>query len=251
MDDTLAALAAQQEELADVLGALTDAQWRAPTRCAGWDVADVVLHLAQTDAMAVASAHGRFAEFVRELSAGAGPANSVDESAARMVERERGAHPAQLYERWRDCAAQLIDVLGAMDLSTRLSWVAGELAARTLATTRMAETWIHAGDVADAVGVILVPTARLRLIARLAWRTLPYAFASAGKTMAGPVALRLEGPDGEGWDFEPDAPVVTTVRGPATELCAVAARRVDPSTTTLRAEGPDAAAVLSLIRTYA
>ena len=245
------ALAAQQNELADVLGSLADAQWRTPTRCVGWDVADVVLHLAQSDAMAVASAQGRFAEYVRDVAAGAAPANSVDEGAARMVERERGADPAPLYARWRGCADQLIEVLGAMDLSVRVAWVAGELAARTMATTRLAETWIHAGDVADAVGVTLEPTARLRLIARLAWRTLPYAFASAGQTMAGPVRLDLQGPDGDRWDFEAEMPASTTVRGPATELCAVAARRVDPSTTSLRAEGPDAAAVLSLIRTYA
>jgi hypothetical protein len=63
--------------------------------------------------------------------------------------------------------------------------------------------------------------------------------------------MRLTGPDGETWDFAPDGPAPTVVTGPADELCAVAARRVDPETTSLRAEGPDAQAVLALIRTYA
>ena len=63
-----------------------------------------------------------------------------------------------------------------MDLSTRVRWVAGDLSARTLATTRLAETWIHTGDIASAIGIEPVATDRLRLIARLAWRTLPYAF---------------------------------------------------------------------------
>ena len=66
----------------------------------------------------------------------------------------------------------LVEVVGTMDLSARVTWVAGELSARSLATTRLAETWIHTGDVADALGVSLVPTDRLRQIARLAWRTL-------------------------------------------------------------------------------
>jgi hypothetical protein len=35
------------------------------------------------------------------------------------------------------------------------------------------------------------------------------------------------------------------------ELCLVAARRVDPADTALEAEGPDARAVLELVRTYA
>jgi hypothetical protein len=49
----------------------------------------------------------------------------------------------------------------------------------------------------------------------------------------------------------PDDPPVTTIRGDAAELCGVAARRVDPATTSLTGDGPDAAAVLALVRTYA
>ena len=75
----------------------------------------------------------------------------------------------------------------------RLQWVAGDVAARTLATTRLAETWIHAGDVAAGLGVELEPTDRLWHIARLAWRTIPYAFQRAGAEPPGPVAFRLDG----------------------------------------------------------
>ncbi len=251
MDEVLAALHEQHDELSGVLGSLSDAGWHAPTRCAGWDVADVVLHLVQTDGLAVASASGRFAAEAAALTAGAAPAASVDEGAALMVERQRGLPPDELRARWARGAARLRQVLGGMDLSTRVAWVAGELSARTLATTRLAETWVHTGDIAEASGITLEPGARLRLIARLAWRTLPYAFASAGRTMAGPVAFRLVSPAGEPWDFVPEGDVVTTVRGPAAELCAVATRRLDAAATSLRGEGPDADDVLTLVRTYA
>ncbi len=142
-------------------------------------------------------------------------------------------------------------MLETIDLSTRVPWVAGPISARTLTTTRLAETWIHAGDVAAAVGTTLTPSAGLQLIARLAWRTLPYAFAQAGSTLHGPVALRLSAPDGEHWAFEPDEASVTVIEGPALDLCTVAARRIPASDTTLRGTGPDADEVLSLIRTYA
>jgi uncharacterized protein (TIGR03084 family) len=138
-----------------------------------------------------------------------------------------------------------------MDLSVRVQWVAGQLSARTLATTRLAETWIHTGDIADALGVDLVPTDRLKLIARLAWRTLPYAFSSTGRTMSGQVELRLTGPTGELWEFTPDGPAATIISGSAMELCEVAARRLDPADTNLVAEGPDGENVLAVIRTYA
>jgi uncharacterized protein (TIGR03084 family) len=126
-----------------------------------------------------------------------------------------------------------------------------QLSVRTLAATRLAECWIHTGDIADALGVRLEPTDRLRHIARLAWRTLPYAFDQSGTVMHGPVALDLVGPNGDQWRFDPDEPALTSIAGPAVEFCDVAARRVDPDATHLTGTGPDAEPVLRLVRTYA
>ena len=251
MDALVQALVQEIAQTASLVDGLSEREWNTFTRCDGWRISDVVLHLAQSDEMAVASLNGSFPVGTADRTGGWGGATSVDESVALMVERERGAPSAQLLERWTSGAAELIAVLNAMDLSARVLWVAGHLSARTLATTRLAETWIHTGDVADALGVELIATDRLKPIARLAWRTLPYAFGAAGQTLNGPVAFRLVSPSGDLWTFLPDEPAVTTIEGPATELCTVAARRTDPETTSLRGEGPDAEAVLALVRTYA
>ena len=69
--------------------------------------------------------------------------------------------------------------------------------------------------------------------------------------MRGPVSLDLTGPNGERWQFDPEAPALTTIRGSAVEFCDVAARRVEPDTTDLVGEGPDADGVLRFVRTYA
>lgn len=249
--DPLRALTDQQAETATVLDRVTVAEADRATRCIGWSVADVLLHLAQSDEMAILSLSDGFGAAAGDNTGGWGGGTSVDESVAVMVERERGAPFAEVVNRWRLAAAGLVATLGGMDLSTRVPWVAGNLSARTLATTRMSETWIHTQDIAEAIGVDLVPSDRLQLIARLAWRTLPYAFHSSGITLSGPVAFRLVGPSGQRWEFIPDEPEVTTIRGSAVDLCAVAARRIDPAATTLAGEGPDVAEVLALVRTYA
>lgn len=251
MDAVVSALADQQAELAEILLGLKDSQWSSPTRCDGWDVADVVLHLAQSDGMAVASATGSLDGGTVERRNGGGGPGSVDAMVASLVEKERGISHGALMARWTSTSGGLIDVLSAMDLSTRVTWVAGELSARTLTTTRLAETWIHAGDIADAVGTVVAPTDRLQHIARLAWRTLPYAFAQTGSEMKGPVAFRLVAPDGSRWDLLPGETALTTVSGPAIDLCNVAARRLDPSDSSLSADGPDGERVLALVRTYA
>jgi uncharacterized protein (TIGR03084 family) len=251
VDDNIAALAAQQAELLGLLDGLEEAQWARPSRCEGWTVADDVLHVAQTNEMALASAEGRFADYLNEVARNVGPAQDVDDGAALMVERERGAPGDAVRDRYAAGAAALLECFRAADPHARVQWVAGELTIRTLITTRLAETWIHTGDVADGLGVELGPAERLQHIARLAWRTLPYAFGRAGRTLSGPVAFELLGPSGAPWTFTPDAEPVTTIRGDGYELCLVAARRVDPADTGLTGDGPDVDAVLELVRTYA
>jgi uncharacterized protein (TIGR03084 family) len=251
VDKVVAALAAQQDDLDAMVAALDDAGWATPSRCEGWTVSDVVLHLAQTNEMAIGSVEGRFEEVAGGMSEGLPPTSSVDESAGLLVAWERGASGPEVLARWRSSAAALRAGFEALDPSARVTWVAGELSAQTLATTRLAETWIHTGDVAGPLGHEMPPDDRLWHIARLAWRTLPYAFAQAGYQPEGTVAFALEAPGGDMWVFDPDVPADTRISGTALDLCTVAGQRADASDTGLRGEGPDAAAVLDLVRTFA
>lgn len=255
MDDILAALGQQVDELDGLVAGLAEDGWARPSGCPGWSISDVVLHLAQTDEMATASAERRFTEAAAAFGnrAASVPAGAtVDDLAGLAVTAERGRRGREVYQRWRAASAAQAKALGAHEAGARLPWVAGDLSAITLATTRLSELWIHTGDVATGLGRELVSTDRLRPIARLAWRTLPYAFARAGRTLSGPVALALTAPDGTAWEFTPDGPVATTVvTGPALDFCLVAARRATPSDTALTATGPDASAVLELVRTFA
>ncbi|HUV11603.1 MAG TPA: maleylpyruvate isomerase family mycothiol-dependent enzyme [Acidimicrobiia bacterium] len=252
MREIVDALAQQHAELAGLLDGLDEAGWRQASPCDGWDVAAVVLHLAQSDEIALASVQGRFSEFVEALGASdAAPGSTVDEGVERLVAGERASSPAEIHDRWSRGASAMRAELLHSDPHTRVRWVVGDMAARTLATTRLAETWIHTRDVAVALEVDLEPTDRIWHIARLAWRTLPHAFARDDRAPPGPVAFRLAGPDGAPWDFSPDGDVPTEITGDALELCLVAARRVPSDATSLRGDGPDADTVLELVRTWA
>jgi uncharacterized protein (TIGR03084 family) len=256
LDDPQIALGDQHAELAGLLAGLTREQWDAPTRCTGWTVSDVVLHLAQSDELAIASLEDRFVEAVSAaaptgVSQQSGLAGSVDDWAAASVAAQRGAPPAEVHQRWRQSATDMRQAMADADPHRRVQWVGGTLSVTTLATTRLSEAWIHGGDVAEAVGVELDRSERLRHVARLAWRTLPYAFARSGRELGGTVAFELSGPEGDDWHFAPDGEALTVIRGDGIELCEVAAQRRAAATTSLQGDGPDAAAVLVLVRTYA
>jgi uncharacterized protein (TIGR03084 family) len=255
MQAVLDALTEQHETLAALLEPLDDAGWQRPTRCDGWNVADVVLHLAQTDELALDSAQGRYAERLQTLAGTlAGSAErtgNVDDGADALVAYERGLPNAALFERWRSGTELLREALAAGDPHRRVTWVSGALSIHTLVATRLAECWIHTGDVAEALGVEQEPNDNLQHIARLAWRTLPYAFSRDGRKLTGSVAFDLRAPSGARWNFVPDTEPATVIEGSGAELCLVAARRLTPDETLLRGTGPDAQAVLELVRTYA
>ncbi|WP_379507441.1 maleylpyruvate isomerase family mycothiol-dependent enzyme [Nonomuraea zeae] len=244
MTDVFDDLAAEYRQLDAALGSLTPGQWSHPSAAAGWTVSDVVLHLAQTEETVGGLPPGES----EPLLSAAG--TTVDGLADEMVAAERGMAPEDLLARWRKAAFATPGALRAWPPGTRLPWVRTSLSPRTLATTRLAEHWAHAQDIALPLGLPYPDTARLRHVAWLAHRTLPYAFALDGLPDV-PVFCDLTAPDGTTrWTFgDPAAPARIT--GPAAEFCRVGARRLTPAQTGLTAEGPRAADALRVVRNYA
>ena len=239
-------LAAEQERLEGILGGLDEAHWRSPSGAAGWTIADVVLHLAQSEESVVATVSGR------DLRTGlTGRADgTVDELMAERVRAERGPTPGVVFGRWQRARRAALDALRAADPDRPLQWVAAPVKPATLATTRLAEHWAHGLDITGPFGIEFRDTERLRHVAWLAHRTLPYSMTLAGQQPA-PVWCELTAPDGASvWQFgPPDAD--SAIAGAAGDFCRVAAQRLSPAQSRLRTRGPHGAAALRLLRTYA
>jgi uncharacterized protein (TIGR03084 family) len=236
-------LEAELDRLEGILGGLDGAQWAAPSAAAGWSVTDVVLHLAQSEEAVVASTGGA------ALRPEPGSGGTVDQIMDDLVRAER-ADPAVVFQRWRGARRAAVAALRAADPRQPLSWVEAPMKPATMATTRLAEHWAHGLDITGPLGIAFPDTDRLRHIAWLAHRTLPYAFALAGQE-APEVRCDLTAPDGaSSWRFGPDDAGVQ-ISGPAGAFCRVAAQRLPPEESGLRATGPQAQTALRLLRTYA
>ena len=251
-------LGAEQERLEGILRGLDEAQWMAPSAAAGWTVTDVVLHLAQSEESVVISVSGGdlragIGVAGRGEAGGAGGgvgAGAVEERVAELVRAERAA-PDVVFARWRRARRAAMDALRAADPDRPVQWVVGPVKPATLATTRLAEHWAHGLDITGPLGVGFPDTGRLRHVAWLAHRTLPYALALAGEQPA-EVRCELTAPDGASvWRFGPPE-AESAISGPAGEFCRVGARRLSPAAASgLTASGPHGAAALRVLRTYA
>jgi uncharacterized protein (TIGR03084 family) len=233
-------LSSEQERLAQILSGLTDAQWLSESGAAGWTVADVVLHLAQSDEGVATSAAG---------GDGLTVSADVDGWAAAMVAAER-SEPADVFKRWQRARQAALAALLSAPPGQSLQWVVTRIKPATLATTRLAEHWAHGLDITEPLGIEFPDTARLRHITWLAVRTLPYALERSGVN-AGPVRVSVTAPAGDDvWSFGPDD-AESVISGPAGAFCRVAAQRLAAAASGLTLTGPDAAAALGVVRTYA
>ncbi|MDX6199315.1 MAG: hypothetical protein QOJ79_2466 [Actinomycetota bacterium] len=240
-------LAAEQQEIDHMVAGLDDDAWQAPSGAAGWSIADVLLHLAQSEESVLLSTKGRsLADALPDALVGA---TSMDDMMDRWVASER-APGQQVLERWRTARAAAVAALRAADPDVRLPWAAAPLKPAALATTRLAEHWAHALDIAEGLRVPYPDTDRLRHIAWLAHRTLPYAFTIAGEEPHD-VYCELTAPDGlTVWTFG-DPETDGRIEGSAGAFCRVGAQRISPEDSGLSTTGRYAEAALRVLRNYA
>ncbi|MFE0649348.1 TIGR03084 family metal-binding protein [Streptomyces sp. NPDC059534] len=237
----------ESEELDVLVGELSEEQWGAPTPAPGWTIAHQIAHLAWTDRAALLAATDPDAFAVEAGKALAAPDRFVDEGA----EEGAKAAPAELLGRWREGRELLQDALRAVAPGVRFPWYGPPMSAPAMATARLMETWAHGQDVADALGVVRRPTARLRHVAWIGVRARDYAYLVRGvPAPAAPFRVELTAPGGESWTYGPED-ATQRVTGPALDFCLLVTQRVHRADTALVADGADAETWLGIAQAFA
>lgn len=246
LDDLVAELAAEQAVVADAVRDLPADDWFRPTPARFWDVRDTIAHLADTDEMAVDTVVGG----PHSLGNCIAEAASGEDVTFRGVMRGRRLPGDEVLAWWERASRAEREVLAAADPDVRVPWGLGMRPA-SFVKARLMETWAHGLDVLTAVGVESRDTPRLRHVAWLATRALPYAFTVAGREPPrSPLRVDLVGPDGERWSFGPDdAP--DRITGPVGEYCRLFVQRISRADApNLVATGDGATAALGVARAY-
>ncbi|WP_279103933.1 TIGR03084 family metal-binding protein [Gordonia paraffinivorans] len=219
----VADLEAESAQLDALVADLDDAGWATPTPAEGWTVAHQISHLAWTDEVATIAATDaeKFTALLTEALQGASPETYVDDAA----EAGAGAPAEELLARWRKARGELADALRNVADGVKIPWFGPPMSAASMATARLMETWAHGLDVADALGVTILPTERLRHIAHIGVRTRDFAYMVNGKTApAEPFRYELAAPSGETWTWGPED-ASNIVRGSALDFCSLVTQR--------------------------
>jgi uncharacterized protein (TIGR03084 family) len=242
MAELLTDFRAETGSFEELLLPLRPEDWESRTPAEGWAVRDQVSHLAWFDDAAALAVTDPDA--YRASLAGFG---SVDD----LVAESRRLTPGELHAWFRTARAHSIEVFSTLAPRARVDWFGPAMSGASFVTARLMETWAHGQDVADALGVVRVPTDRLRHVAMLGFRARPYSFAVRGLPVpAEPVRVELAMPGGGTWSAGPeDADAV--VRGPVLDFCLVVTQRAHLSDTALDLTGEPARAWMEIAQAFA
>lgn len=260
MREILSDLVAEQQQLDQFLQTLRDRQWSTQTPAEGWTIQDTVSHLAYTEALAAEVIEQGAARLAEEHI------EDLDEWTLRGVQQGRGRRHQEIIEWWRFGRADVVEALSRIPASQRIPWLHGDMSARSFASVRLMETWAHGLDVKFAMLGRMVPleeppqedeeadpladTPRLRHIASLGQRSLPFAFEQAGEEFPDSgIRVEVMGPLYAAWRFGPED-TDHVIKGMAGDWCRVVVRRQDASDTGLKAVGKYAERALEIARAY-
>jgi uncharacterized protein (TIGR03083 family) len=129
---------------------LTDAQWHAPSLCPGWEVADVVAHMADIDGMLAGLPRPDHEPDWDRLPH---VANEVGRFTEIAVDAARGSDPADLLARLREVAAVRRAQLDALPVDAEvLSPFGRPTTLERLVRMRTFDLWAHTQDVRAGIG---------------------------------------------------------------------------------------------------
>jgi len=240
-------LHAESEALDALVDQLDAQRWALATPAPGWTIAHQIGHLLWTDQMALTSITDE-AAFDEIVAASQSALDTfVDDAAAELA----ALPAAELLTNWRRTRTMLHAALRTVPDGRKLLWFGPPMSAASMATARLMETWAHGLDVADALGVQMSPSMRLKSIAHLGVRTRDFAFTVHDLTPpAEPFRVELTAPDGSLWTWGPED-AAQRVKGSALDFCYLVTQRRSRAELDLVAHGVDAQKWLAIAQAFA
>ena len=150
-DDQLVPVTRQRKRMESMLGDLDDADWKAPSRCDGWTVQDVVAHLVGVNAFWRSSVKAGLGGTPTRILAGFDPAATPP----LMVEPMRALTPAEVLEQFVSSNTAFLATIAALDETEWSKFAetpAGHVSIRLLAQHALWDAWIHERDIALPLG---------------------------------------------------------------------------------------------------
>lgn len=194
-DDQSAPVARQRRRLEVMVGALSETEWKSPSRCEGWTVQDVIAHLVGVNGFWEISVSAGIAGAPTRVLAGFDPAAHPPLMVDAMREQTPDGVLAQFVQSNDGFLSALAD-LDDRGWSTIAESPAGHVPIRLLAYHALWDGWVHEHDIALPLG--LTPPAEpdeIQSCLRYAAAVSPAFAISSGAECGGVFAVEANDPE--------------------------------------------------------
>ncbi len=240
----------ESEALYQLIEPLGDADYDRVTLFRDWTVNDVIQHLHFFNYVAdlTLSDEPEFRRVYGELKAIQEKTGSLVASTDQMLNGLKGV---ALRDAWREYYVAMAARFYAADPKQRLQWVGPSMSARSSISARLMETWSHAQEIYDLLGVERVNRDLIKSIAVMGMNTFGWTFINRKEDVPEPVPhVRLTAPSGAIWEWNPEN-ATDRIEGDAAEFCQVVTQTRNVADTNLKVTGDIATRWMSVAQCFA
>jgi uncharacterized protein (TIGR03084 family) len=244
--DVYATLAADGDELDNIVSGLDEDGWNRPTPSPGWTIAHQIAHVS-------------FIAHLGGLAAADGAAFEIEAAPAKVdfqgsVNKALDEYLAEgrdgVMARWRAEREAGFKALSSVPAGQVVPWLVNPLPPSILAAAGIMELFGHGQDVADALGMRRERTDRIRHLTEFGVRTVAFGYLARGLAPTDEeFRFELTAPSGEVWEFGPED-AENRITGSAWDFCLLITRRRHRSDLDLTAVGAEADKWMDIAQAY-
>ena len=203
-----------------LLSSLSDSDYEEKTQFKGWNFNNVIGHLHVWNYAADLSLQDgddwkNFANSALEMLGKGSTMNQFEETITK------GIKGRELLDTWKSYYEKMTERFAAADPKKRVKWMGPDMSARSSISARHMETWAHAQELYDTLGVDRINEDRIKNIVIIGNNTFKYCFTINKRELPEETPrLELTAPSGEVWEFN-NPTNENKISGRAEEFCQV------------------------------
>ncbi len=241
---------AESDALYDLLKPLKDADFERKTLFKDWTVNDVLQHLHYFNYAADLSL--RDEQGILNLIADLQEAYGRGETMVSYTNDQlNGIKGQALLKLWHDYYTGMVENFHNVDPKKRLKWAGPDMSVLSSITARLMETWSHAQEIYDLLGVVREEKDHIKNIVVMGNNTFGWTFKNRGEEIPEPRPfLKLTAPSGDNWEFN-EPGTGESIEGLASEFCQVVTQTRNIEDTSLDVSGEIATRWMAVAQCFA
>ena len=203
-----------------ILENLKEQDYEMPTQFKGWTFNNVIGHLHVWNYAADISLKDgdEWKNFANSAMQALGSGSSMNEFEQTIT---KGIKGPELLSMWKEYYNDMTERFAVADPKKRVKWMGPDMSVRSSISARHMETWAHAQELYDSLGLDRINEDRIKNIVIIGNNTFKWCFTVHKKTLPSiRPYLKLTSPSGEIWEYN-EISEEHKIEGLAEEFCQV------------------------------